>query len=105
MGLIVREIELKVHLAYDEEADRWFVAESDIPGLRLEAETAAALVERIGNCAQEMIELNATEIMEAHETVFQGLTRRLGARRKTAAGRPVAVRPVFDSPMRLAHAG
>lgn len=89
MGFDVRrEIELKVHIAHDEVAGVWYVASSDVPGLRLEAPDALALVQRVADCAQELIELNEDEIL------------------KTAARtRPfVSLRPVFDSPLQLAHA-
>jgi hypothetical protein len=84
MGLKVREkIELKIHLAYDPEASVWYVAESDIPGLNLEAEDPAQLMRKIADCAGEMIELNAAEIISSHND------------RKE---RPmVTFRPVFDS--------
>lgn len=81
-------IELKVHLAYDDEADVWYVASSDIPGLSLEAENPQRLIERIEQCACELIELNAGIIAERYAPKDD---------------RPVAVRPVFDSPLQLAH--
>ena len=90
MGINVpAPIELKVHLAYDEEAQRWYVAQSDVPGLRLEAATAPALVERLAEAAAELIELNREEILKT----------------QVRRGRPpVAVTPIFDSPLQLAHA-
>lgn len=83
-------IELNVHLAYDDEAEVWYVAESDIPGLSLEADNPQRLIERIEKCACELIQLNAEEIAQ-----------RYAPRKKMA---PVAVRPVFDSPLQLAGA-
>ena len=83
-------IELKVHLAYDEEADVWYVASSDIPGLSLEADDPLRLIERIENCAAELICLNMAEIERKH------------ARREEKPA--VTLRPVFDSPMQLACA-
>jgi hypothetical protein len=82
-------IELNVHLAYDDEAEVWYVAASDIPGLRLEADNAQDLIQRIEGCAAELIELNCDEILQKH-----------AARNNP----PVAVRPVFDSPLRLVEA-
>jgi hypothetical protein len=82
-------IELNVHLAYDEEAKVWYVAESDIPGLSLEAANPQRLIERIEQCACELIELNQEEIE---------------ARFAPKKERTVAVRPVFDSPLQLAGA-
>ena len=80
-------VELTVHLARDEETGRWYIAASEIPGLRLEAESASRLIERVSLCAGEMIELNMAEIVEA---------KRLGS----TPG--MTVRPVFDSPLELA---
>ena len=85
-----KPIELKVHVAYDSEADCWYVAHSDVPGLSLEAPTAPALMERVMQVAPQLIELNEEELLKKH-------VRR--------AERPcVAVTPVFDSPLRLACA-
>lgn len=82
-------IELSVHLAYDEEAEVWYVAASDIPGLRLEADNPQHLIDRIEKCAAELIVLNCDEIERKH------------AHREKPT---VAVRPVFDSPLKLADA-
>ena len=82
-------IEFKVHLAYDDEADVWYVAESDIPGLSLEADNPQRLIERIEECACELIELNAEEVAQ-----------RFTSRSKQS----MAVRPIFDSPLQLAGA-
>lgn len=86
---MVKPLELQVHVARDEETGRWYVAESDIPGLRLEAESASRLIERVTLCASEMIELNKAELFAAGS---------LGANGN------VTVRPVFDSPLELAAA-
>jgi len=87
-------VELKVHLARDDESGRWYIAESDIPGLRVEAATADELIKAVSDVAPDLIELNIEEIMAAE-----------GAKKRTTVkkGRPrLAVRPVFDSPMALA---
>ena len=81
-------LDLKVHLARDAETGRWYIAESDIPGLWLEAPTASALMDRVALAAPEMIELNLQEILA-----------RFGA--TTEAFRS-NVLPVFDSPLDLA---
>lgn len=86
---MAKKISLKVHFAHDERADVWYIAASDIPGLRLEAATAQELMERVVRCAPEMIALNQSEIDTKH-----------APKRKPA----VAVTPVFDSPLELAHA-
>ena len=79
----VREsIELKVHLAFDEEAEVWYVAASDIPGLRLEAADPMDLVRRISESAAELIELNEDEVL----------------RKRAKKNRPtVRFTPVFDN--------
>lgn len=82
-------IELKVHLAYDDEAGVWFVAASDIPGLSLEADNPQRLIDRIEKCAIELVCLNMAEIERKH----------------ASRERPtVSVLPVFDSPLQLACA-
>lgn len=60
------DIELKVHLAFDDEAKVWYIAESDIPGLRLESEDPMDLVRRISECAAELVELNEDEVLREH---------------------------------------
>lgn len=50
--------ELRVHLARDAKTRRWYIAESDIPGLWVEADTPGALMDRIADAAPELIELN-----------------------------------------------
>jgi len=84
----VREdIELKVHLAFDKEAAVWYVAESDIPGLRLEADDPMELVRRISETAAELVELNLGEVVKNHEN---------------KARRNVRFTPVFDSSLPVA---
>lgn len=82
------EIELKIHLAFDDEASVWYVAQSDIPGLRLEADDPADLVRRIEECAPEMLALNRSEILRAHRNRLE----------------EKSVKLVFDSPVRLGGA-
>lgn len=89
-------IELKVHVARDEETGRWFVAASDIPGMRVEADTADELIRAVNDVAEALIELNIEEIL-----------RNVQARSRAAAPpqeakRPLRVYPVFDSPMAVA---
>jgi len=73
--------ELQVHIEFDEEAAVWFVAKSDIAGLRLESDNPFRLIERIGDAASELLELNASR------------------------GRPaLSWKPIFDSPLELQHA-
>lgn len=79
--------ELKVHLAFDADAGRWYVAESDVPGLCLEADDPATLIRSIEQIAPELIELNAEEV-----------SRRFGLK----ASERARLIPVFDSPIELA---
>jgi len=92
--------ELKVHIDRDDETGRWYVANSDIPGLRLEADDPLALIARIELAAPELIELNGEEVLAAC------LERQPLPRKKAVEGekRTPAIRPIFDSPMQLAHA-
>jgi predicted RNase H-like HicB family nuclease len=86
------KIELDIHLAHDEEADVWYVAASDIPGLFLEAATPQALIARLAEVAPELIELNLAEILKNHE-----------AEQEQEAPK-VSLRPVFNSPLDLVYA-
>lgn len=81
------DIELKIHLAFDAEASVWYIAESDVPGLRLEADDPMELVRRISESVAELIELNEGEVL-----------------RKQASKRRPSVRftPVFDSSLPVA---
>lgn len=90
--------ELKVHLACDEETGRWFVAESDIPGLWLEADDPLALIKRIQDVAPELIQLNEAEIVESCKA------RQQSKPRKASTNRPrPTIMPVFDNPVALAY--
>ena len=76
------QAEYQVHIDFDEEAGVWFVAKSDIAGLRLEADNPFRLIERISDAASELIELNAD--------------------RDAAHQRPVMRwKPVFDTSLEL----
>jgi hypothetical protein len=89
-----REIELQVHLAKDEESGIWYIAQSDIPGLRLEAESSQALIQKVQDVAPEMIELNVREILSAK-----------APKPKAWDEKPaLKIRPVFDSPLAVACA-
>lgn len=79
---------LEVHLAFDDEAKVWYIAQSDIPGLHLEAKTPLDLLHRIIESAPELIELNASQDVAARAESLE-------------AGRPIIVRPVFDAPLEL----
>ena len=91
--------ELKVHLACDDETGRWYIAESDIPGLWLEADNPMALIARIQEAAPELIELNNEEILAACRAKATTTTHS----RNAQTARP-SIMPVFDSPLALAYA-
>lgn len=86
------KIELSIHLAHDDEANVWYVASSDIPGLFLEADSPETLISRLSAAAPEMIELNLAEILKNLEV------------KKPKEAPQVLLRPVFDSPLDLAYA-
>jgi hypothetical protein len=96
-----KKIELSVHLAYDDEAKVWYVAHSDIPGLSLEADSPHELIARIESCADEMVDLNLDEIVEA---AFAKDMKRQAVRPAVNKRPPLSVRPVFDSSFDLACA-
>jgi hypothetical protein len=77
-------IDLCIHLAFDAEARRWYVAETDVPGLCLEADDPASLIRKIEAAAPEPIELNGEEV-----------ERRFGLKR----GDRMRLTPVLDSPI------
>lgn len=85
-------VELKVHFAQDQETGLWYIAESDIPGLRVEAESADELIRKVSDVAPDLIELNVEEILASHSA----------RRRRNAPKPPLNIRPVFDSPMPVA---
>jgi hypothetical protein len=86
-------VELQVRLARDEETGLWYVSDSELPGLRLEAATAADLIREIENVAPDLIELNQDEIAAAHpgDADWSG-----GA--KVA----FAIRPILDTALAIA---
>lgn len=86
-------VELKVHLAEDEETGRWYIAESDIPGLRVEAATAGDLIRMVEEVAPDLIELNVAEILENAGVKLA---------KRTAPKPSLGIKPVFDSPMAVA---
>ena len=47
-----------VHAEWDHEAEVWFVADSDVPGLAAEATTTEALLEKLRVLVPELVELN-----------------------------------------------
>jgi hypothetical protein len=61
----VKAVVLEVHLAQDAETHLWYVASSDVPGLRLEAESVHELIRKVEDIAPELVELNRKEIAAA----------------------------------------
>jgi len=57
-----KAIELKVHLAQDGATRLWYVARSDVPGLRLEADSVHELIRKVEDVAPELVDLNRAEI-------------------------------------------
>lgn len=47
-----------VEIAQDAETGRWYVAKSDVPGLHLEGDDPATLLQRVHLAAPELIALN-----------------------------------------------
>ena len=86
-------IELKVHLAQDGETGLWYVAASDVPGLRLEAETVHELIRKVQDIAPELVDLNRDEIAARHGERLAG---------PQAQRPPVAIRPLIDTPLAIA---
>lgn len=78
----------KVHLDFDEDAGVWYVSESDILGLSLEAATPADLINRIKMVAPELIDLNMSETA--------------GNSDKLPNSESHSLWPVFDRPLTLA---
>lgn len=90
---MAKAIELAVHLAQDAETRLWYVASSQVPGLRLEAESVHELMRKVADAAPELIELNRAEIAERHDKRLSG----------PETGRPpVTIRPVIDTPLAIA---
>lgn len=52
------QLPLRVFVSHDAENAVWFVAESDIPGLNVEAASLDALVEAVSDVAPELISAN-----------------------------------------------
>ncbi|HEV7659174.1 MAG TPA: DUF1902 domain-containing protein [Allosphingosinicella sp.] len=90
---MAKAIELQVHLAQDAETGLWYVASSQVPGLRLEAESVHELIRKVADAAPELIELNRGEIAASHDKRLAG---------PEAARPPVTIRPVIDTPLAIA---
>ena len=82
-----KPVELKVHVACDSETGRWYVSESEVPGLNLDAIDAPRLIRKIMVAAPELLELNAAEVQKLYGIL---------------PGAAVRLTPVFDSPLAIA---
>ena len=51
--------EYKIYCARDKEAGVWYVVESDVPGLSIEAPTQKAMIARIRVIVPELLQLNS----------------------------------------------
>ena len=91
--LVAKAIELTVHLAQDPETRLWYVADSQVPGLRLEAASVHELIRMVADVAPELVDLNREEIAASHDKRLAG---------PEAARPPVAIRPVIDTPLAIA---
>ncbi|MEA3063424.1 MAG: hypothetical protein QOJ94_3205 [Sphingomonadales bacterium] len=90
---MTKPIELKVHLAQDEETHLWYVAQSDVPGLRLEAKTVHELMRKVEEAAPELVDLNRSEIAARHGEALAG---------PEAERPPVTIRPLIDTAFAIA---
>ncbi len=54
----MKRLELKIHATWDDEANVWYVQDSDVPGLATEAATLEALLQKLKVMIPELIELN-----------------------------------------------
>jgi len=100
-------IELKVHIAQDEETGVWYIAASDIPGMRVEGDTADELIRRIEDVASDLLELNLDEVIaNVAARHRKQSTKRAAKPAKSPSkceNRPrTVIRPVFDSPLAVA---
>ena len=55
--------ELHVRCEWDPEAGVWYVAESDVPGLSVEAASFEQMQEKVLAAALELVELNMPELL------------------------------------------
>ena len=87
-------VDLTVHFAQDDETGVWYIAHSDIPGLRVEADSVSELIRQVQEVLPDLIELNMEEI---------GAIHRIKRAKQDQAHTYFKVRPVFDSPLAVAR--
>lgn len=64
---------ITVHVAFDPDARVWFVQRSDVHGLRIEAATIEALIERIPGAIQDLQEDGDSE--NGHDVPVEVIAR------------------------------
>lgn len=62
-GVSMRTRSFHVRCDWDPEASVWYVAESDVPGLSVEAPTMELMQEKVLQAALELIELNMPDLI------------------------------------------
>ena len=102
--MVENKISLQVHLAFDDEAQVWYVAKSDIPGLSLEAESPTVLVERIVQAAPELLELNEGMLVNGIHARLDEPPLEMPELRRPSPKPRMTVLPIFDTPLELACA-
>ena len=66
-----------VRVAYDPEASVWYVDHSDIAGLRAEADTVEALIQRLPGMLVDLIEENGGGTGEYHVQIIASASTRV----------------------------
>ena len=66
---------INVELAFDPDAEVWFVKHSDVRGLRLEAATVDALIERLPGALQDLLNAADGELDVLVEVIAHRSTR------------------------------
>ncbi len=76
----------RIRCEWDHEAGVWYVAESDVPGLSLEAATQQVMTARLRQAVPELLELNGLLSEDGLEEVPMSLLyqREVAARRRSA---------------------
>ena len=59
----------RIVLAYDELADVWYIRDSEVPGLHIEAESFEALKARLGQATADL--LNSQMKIDGREAVYR----------------------------------
>ncbi len=65
-----------IHVAWDDEAKAWYVQDSDVPGLCIEAATLERMAERLAEIIPELLEANG--VHPANDVPFELLAARHG---------------------------